>query len=116
MKRWSEEILLVEEEMRRVLCFLMWRAQWWVSKGNSCQKPSPELCEGLAAYSAKQAEVLQTMAISFAREWKPLLESHGMSPSGWPDEVSKHLQIDSHASEVVAEVEDDGDDDDDIFL
>jgi hypothetical protein len=29
--RWSEEVLLVEEEMRRVLEYMSWFANWWTS-------------------------------------------------------------------------------------
>ena len=29
MMRWKEELLIVQEEMRQVLVYLRWRADWW---------------------------------------------------------------------------------------
>jgi hypothetical protein len=30
---WCEEVDLLDEEMRRVLCFLDWKSAWWVKMG-----------------------------------------------------------------------------------
>jgi len=30
--RWHEEVLLVSEEMCRVLYFFQWKAEWWASQ------------------------------------------------------------------------------------
>ena len=31
VNRWKEEVLLVKEEMRRTVAFLLWKAKWWES-------------------------------------------------------------------------------------
>ncbi|KAF7440872.1 hypothetical protein PC9H_001220 [Pleurotus ostreatus] len=69
--RWSEEVLLLQEEMRRVLAFLRWQAEWW--KGQICDDesiPGPEvLREGLNAYARQQANVRTRLAGSFEARW-----------------------------------------------
>lgn len=33
---WAEELLLLVEEMRRVIVFLEWKANWWYAQGQRC--------------------------------------------------------------------------------
>jgi hypothetical protein len=99
--RWSEEVVLLEEEMRRVLCFLDWKTIWWIHQGSLRQKASVELREGCAAYAAKQAGILRNMALSFAKKWLPLLEGHSLSVAGWPDWIMQYQQVSSFTPEVV---------------
>jgi hypothetical protein len=97
-ERWSEEVVLTEEEMRRVLDFLDWKSNWWIGQGHLQQNKSPELREGCAAYAAKQAKTLQDMAASFAQQWWPILEGHGMHTMEWPAGYRQ-------SSEIIADVE-----------
>ena len=57
-KRWEEELLLVQEEMRCVLLFLEKKVMWWVSKSEVCQNDDVELLAGIHAYAMKQAHIL----------------------------------------------------------
>ena len=51
--RWSEEVLLVQEEMRRVLEYMSWLANWWSSHAAvPSMAHDPYLTEGLTAYVA----------------------------------------------------------------
>ncbi|KAF9487933.1 hypothetical protein BDN71DRAFT_1478250 [Pleurotus eryngii] len=66
--RWSEEVSLLKEEMRRVLAFLTWQAAWW--EGQVGQRDLPELItEGLDAYARRQADMRIRLAASFAAKW-----------------------------------------------
>jgi hypothetical protein len=69
--RWSEEVLLVQEEMRRVLEYMSWFANWWTNHADS---PSihhdPEISEGLTAYAAKQAHLRLSLRSHFEILWK----------------------------------------------
>jgi hypothetical protein len=69
--RWSEEVLLVQEEMRRVLEYMSWFSNWWTSHA---AVPSiahdPHLTEGLAAYAAKQADLRLSLLNHFEVLWK----------------------------------------------
>lgn len=68
--RWSEEILLLREEMRRVLTFLSWHGDWWVTQAQRRGDIPDELSEGLAAYAKKQAHIRRTIRASFNETWK----------------------------------------------
>ncbi|KAG1866481.1 hypothetical protein C8R48DRAFT_747671 [Suillus tomentosus] len=49
--RWSEEVELLLEEMRRVIVFLKWQAEWWGGRRSSRASESVAEQEGLAAYA-----------------------------------------------------------------
>lgn len=72
--RATEEVLLLREEMRRVLAFLDWKAQWWVDRRGARELRDKELSEGLAAYASEQAQLQRDLAMSFREEWKGSLE------------------------------------------
>lgn len=82
--QWQEERLLVVEEMCRVISFLEWKAEWWISQGSRrCDTAS--LQRGLLAYAMKQASISRRMAQSFASTWYPELVKEGITVE-WPQE------------------------------
>jgi hypothetical protein len=71
--RWSEEVLLVQEEMRRVLEYMSWFANWWTSHTavpSSSMAHDPYLMEGLTAYAAKQADLRLSLRNHFEMLWQ----------------------------------------------
>jgi hypothetical protein len=89
--RWSEEVLLLREEMRRTLAFLEWHATWWETRGTlhtkwwedqdnsltnpqhdpaGLRRPTIEDAEGMAAYTHKQAHIRRTIRSSFNHLWR----------------------------------------------
>ncbi|KAF8178176.1 hypothetical protein K438DRAFT_1472910, partial [Mycena galopus ATCC 62051] len=70
--RYAEEVDLLQEEMRRVLQFLEWRASWWRSRVGlraSQHSHNEALAEGHAAYADKQAGYLAGLREAFASQW-----------------------------------------------
>jgi hypothetical protein len=67
---WSEEVLLLREEMRRVLEFLEWHAGWWEDRRSLHSVLKPELAEGMLAYSSKQASIRRSIGASFNSLWR----------------------------------------------
>ncbi|KAF8992130.1 hypothetical protein BDQ17DRAFT_1432627 [Cyathus striatus] len=65
MIRWKEEYQLVQEEMQRV------------TEGSS------DVLHGVAAYTYKQANILQKMAKKCTSQWLPILRKNGIEPD-WP--------------------------------
>ncbi|KAJ7824872.1 hypothetical protein B0H14DRAFT_2369302 [Mycena olivaceomarginata] len=53
--RWVEEVQLLREEMKRVLCMLRWVQQEWRMRVSLRQNVDPELHEGLAVYAGLRA-------------------------------------------------------------
>ncbi|KAJ7749884.1 hypothetical protein B0H16DRAFT_1318981 [Mycena metata] len=68
-ERWEEEVDLLREEMKCVLCFLRWRAVWWESQRGSRTAVSRELASGLEAYAARQAVMHRDIARKFKTAW-----------------------------------------------
>ncbi|KAJ7699410.1 hypothetical protein B0H16DRAFT_1749444 [Mycena metata] len=70
--RWTEEVDLLEEEMRRILVFLEWKTTWW--RGLKGRRPEAvedrELSDGLNAYAERQAAIQETMKSRFEENWK----------------------------------------------
>jgi hypothetical protein len=67
---WSEEVLLLREEMRRVLEFLKWHAKWWEARRALHSNLKPELAEGMLAYASKQASIRRSIGASFNSLWR----------------------------------------------
>lgn len=67
--RWSEEVLLIRQEMSRVLAFLSWHAVWWDQQTTRRTDLSPETAEGVSAYANKQAAMRRKIRSSFDLLW-----------------------------------------------
>jgi len=88
--RWSEEVLLLAEEMRRTLWFLNWKATWWIEQ-DSREDMGPDFQEGFAAYSSRQSALLCEMEKQFADKWYSILVENGLCVE-WPEKcmVGRH--------------------------
>ena len=84
-QRWSEEVVLLAEEMHRVLWFLKWKATWWTNQRDLRSDVRSDIQEGLTAYSAKQSATLLGMGMKFANKWYEILVENGLSVE-WPEE------------------------------
>ena len=78
--RWDEEWQLIQEEMRRVVAYLEWRASWWHEQGQRCKVDDEGIMSGLRAYAEKQASSLLALARDCARHWVPALANEGIVP------------------------------------
>ncbi|KAJ7113743.1 hypothetical protein C8R43DRAFT_1138589 [Mycena crocata] len=63
--RWREELVLLEEEMRRVIEFCVWKARWWMERQAARPAADAVLAEGLRAYALEQAD----REIEWSRRW-----------------------------------------------
>ena len=84
--RWNEELLIVQEEIRRVLAFFSWKSSWWVDQAERRMvDDDPALVNGIQAYAHKQAALQIQMAERCVSHWLPVLEQHGITPC-WKDD------------------------------
>lgn len=68
--RWEEEVILLNEEMRRVIEFCDWKAEWWMKQArDGRQVESEALADGLQAYASQQARQELRIAERFATKW-----------------------------------------------
>jgi hypothetical protein len=70
-------VLLLKEEMRRVIEFLKWKSQWWLSKAED-RPAGDDLTEGLLAYSHKQARLHEGLSQHFRLIWQAPLQNSNL--------------------------------------
>lgn len=98
VKRWGEEVLLLKEEMRRVLEFLRWKKSWWEDRSTSISEAV--IGRGIGTYALRQADVHGRLLIHFTNLW-----------SGFQNEVRVAEESpDVSAQEDFLEDKDDEDD------
>ncbi|THU80787.1 hypothetical protein K435DRAFT_616892, partial [Dendrothele bispora CBS 962.96] len=68
VKRWREEVLLLQEEMRRCLVTLSWQEQQWLSR-TEIDTFEGERKEGASAYAYEQVEVRRRISTRFQELW-----------------------------------------------
>ena len=115
--RWEEEVILLQEEMRRVVQFLEWKSRDWFSRVDArADTVAPAVRAGISAYAKKQGYIFLNLAIRFSQRWHSTLASLSL-PRTWAAEFlnghdarlvnsdfkkrKRHPQI-SHPSEAPA--------------
>lgn len=101
VRRTTEEVMLLREEMRRVLEFLEWRARWWDAKADLRSNVSLEMSEGLKAYAFQQAALQRSLATSFKTLWT--------TPLADVDELLESLEV-PEVDDEFADEDEDGED------
>ena len=79
--RWQEELLLVKEEMRRVIAYHEWRAGWWREQSSLRTNEDPSILSGISGYAHKQAAISIHMAEQCALYWLRDLKEKEITPS-----------------------------------
>ncbi|KAG6836120.1 hypothetical protein H0H93_011192 [Arthromyces matolae] len=70
MLRWSEEVDLLQEEMRRILQFLKWESERWRQRGTIKMGGGKQEHEGRVAYAHSQAEMRLNLCRHFKDLWR----------------------------------------------
>ncbi|KAJ7138480.1 hypothetical protein C8R43DRAFT_1089333 [Mycena crocata] len=68
--RWTEEVQLLREEMRRVLRYLEWQAGWWEERLEPRAGLTLEVAAGVRAYALKQAHLHDRLGAFFKLRWQ----------------------------------------------
>ncbi|KAL0948673.1 hypothetical protein HGRIS_010474 [Hohenbuehelia grisea] len=100
LERWEEEHILVQEEMRRTIQFLQWRANWWRAQGEQRLSAPAPLLSGLVSYAAKQAALLEQLKQSSLELWLPAFPKLGLAP----DWIQQYLTTLPGAEDVAPTV------------
>jgi hypothetical protein len=77
MRRWHEDVVLVEEEMRRTIEYGYWSSGEWVRRATlraGSLDVSSELEEGLVAYAGEQAARELTTCMRLTSQWSAIRE------------------------------------------
>ncbi|KAG6835012.1 hypothetical protein H0H93_005636, partial [Arthromyces matolae] len=116
-QRWKEEVMLLNEEMRRILRYTEWRAQWWDLQASRRPTSSPSLAEGLAAYAAEEAHIERSRLMQWKLKWEPIrqraseaIQDTLATGSGELRGVFTHIEIEVDDDEDIGDEEDWSDD------
>ncbi|TDL18801.1 hypothetical protein BD410DRAFT_727959 [Rickenella mellea] len=75
LDRWTEEVDILREEMRRVTSYVQHRAAWWQNRMQifaGLSREDPKFLLGAIAYSQKQAALQTALGAHFAKLWRGL--------------------------------------------
>ncbi|KAJ7154378.1 hypothetical protein C8R43DRAFT_1126455 [Mycena crocata] len=93
--RWEEEVLLVREEMRRVLRYLDWQVKWWLERVVPRPDAKREVQAGIKAYALKQAAIHRRIGTYFEDKWKqPAKQVARKVMAGPPDAALEGAALD----------------------
>ncbi|KIL55654.1 hypothetical protein M378DRAFT_17763, partial [Amanita muscaria Koide BX008] len=92
--RWEEEFQLLQEEMRRTVAYLEWKASWWHSQATRRKTDDAIVQQGLQAYAERQAHLMKKLASSCAERWVPTLRKQGIEVT-W---ATEYLPSEPHES------------------
>ncbi|KAG5649732.1 hypothetical protein H0H81_002261 [Sphagnurus paluster] len=67
--RWEEELELLEEEMRHILVFLSWKADWWDGRVARRLDMDAATQEGLSSYVCRQVSIQHALRHQFEELW-----------------------------------------------
>ncbi|KAJ7059923.1 hypothetical protein C8F01DRAFT_1254013 [Mycena amicta] len=67
--RWREEVLIIREEMKRVLRALVTTQATWRARSSMRSVADPGLASGLRAYALRQATIHKQIADAFYKAW-----------------------------------------------
>ena len=111
--RATEEVLLLREEMRRVLEFLAWKADWWSRQVSWRKDINKDLAEGVCAYAHTQVDLQTTLSTEFRTIWRAPLDdaTHAEDPTSEDDDPNTSDTEDSDEGDNPA-VDDDAEDED----
>ncbi|KAJ3501027.1 hypothetical protein NLJ89_g9529 [Agrocybe chaxingu] len=101
--RCKEEVLLLQEEMRRTLSFLEWKSDWWKERAQRHCDVAKELSEGLAAYAADQSDLQIALTNHFRTMWERPLDAP--VTRGADDEQESDAEDEEDADEEDADEE-----------
>jgi hypothetical protein len=106
MRRWREDVVLVEEEMRRTIEYGHWAGHEWARRVDARAGVEEELLEGLRAYAREQEKREATTRETLAVKWAGVREK-GRAYLAWETAPGVEVVV------PLDEEEDDGDEDED---
>jgi hypothetical protein len=111
--RWSEEVVLLLEEMRRVLVFMKWQAGWWDEQAMRWVGLDREQQEGLIGYARRQASIRRRMLKRCKYVWRFAHQAVRLSAGKDldPEDAAETITVGVGELEPGEREDDDADDD-----
>jgi hypothetical protein len=106
MLKWQEELLIMQEEMRQVIAYHMWKVAWWREMGSLRTNSDLTILSGLLGYAHRQAAIHSRMAEQCVLHWLLHLKSRGIMPLWAVDYESLLSQVQTYNVQDNEEYED----------
>ncbi|KAI0739804.1 hypothetical protein C8Q80DRAFT_1124130 [Daedaleopsis nitida] len=81
--RWGKEVVLLEEEMRRIIEYFEWKAAWWRERKRLRTDTPNAVQRGLSSYGEYQSSIYEDLAWQCARAWVPYLRTRARPLPVW---------------------------------
>ncbi|KAF9023533.1 hypothetical protein BDZ89DRAFT_1041591 [Hymenopellis radicata] len=112
MLRWREQVELLIKEMRRVVAFRKWKADWWKQRADPFANADDPMAKGACAYALAAADSQLRNAEQLELSWGPLKAAKEDLLKGLPITHILEIELDAKAkSSYEPEDEDDTIDD-----
>ncbi|KAH6905400.1 hypothetical protein BKA70DRAFT_1373172 [Coprinopsis sp. MPI-PUGE-AT-0042] len=81
----AKSTLILQEEMRRTVTYLLWKSTWWDSRARlrEATQANSSILSGVQGYALKQAWLQRQLASACVRYWSKPLSSMGIAIT-WP--------------------------------
>ncbi|KAF9007366.1 hypothetical protein BDQ17DRAFT_1323975 [Cyathus striatus] len=99
--RQTEELLILKEEMQRVIQYFEWKTEWWKSLADVRTYESStgiDIKQGVKAYVLKQASICQKLAQSCADWWLPAFKKQNYTPE-WAEKYIRPITSEDYCWE-----------------
>ncbi|KAG5222594.1 CxC2 domain-containing protein [Salix suchowensis] len=94
--RWQEEVLLLEEEMRRAIAFCKWKAEYWDNAATTRCPDDIDLREGIRAYAYRQAANERRRASQWKDKWQAIREHARLVMNEQHGQIDDGLTVPPH--------------------
>jgi hypothetical protein len=109
MRRWHEDIVVVDEEMRRTIDFGAYMEGEWEARATArTARMTPALAEGLRAYALEHADRERRTCRQLTNRWAGLREKARVYLAGVPEDPDPNGRV----REVVIELDEEVDPED----
>ncbi|RPD55075.1 hypothetical protein L227DRAFT_615722 [Lentinus tigrinus ALCF2SS1-6] len=93
--RWTEEVELLLEEMRRTIVYHTWRAEVWLATVDRVHQDRPDYLEGANAYARRQATIRTAMSDFCAVSWRHVQQWVGLGVDAMIEDLDAVAEPDS---------------------
>jgi hypothetical protein len=107
--RWKEELVLLDEEMRRMIEYGKWRSAWWKERRD--EAADGEVGEGKRGYAAEGMETELARSTALESKWSGIQNKAQLIIIGL--DTGEPIEVELTREDMIDGEEDEGGDDED---
>lgn len=99
VRRWEEEVELLQLEMDRAVMFFEWKANWWKERVGARPDARADIRSGLDSYARQKQGMYSLFALSCRAHWRIALAKCGLADL-WPESAASDAALATWAVDV----------------